>query len=768
MQDDHTRSGETEEAEPTRLPLAPYDLHRPVSATAESFVAGPIGAALAWEVGAAAACVLGLLVGVALGRLGRRGGSRGATRHEARLRVQDGRLRISALVGRALTRRATSEALARAAVEALGAASAVVLTPAGEQLDLEGAHELPAQLAELLARGLDGTRGPLPRVAELERVIAVPSLAGDDRLPAEWRSAAAQHGYAALLAIPVEQPGSAGTALVLAFFGEERTFGEDELDVAQHLADTARDAFERADAFEVERRGRAIAEQLISTGRLLASELDPAAVLQEVVEQSPRLVNADACAIRLLEGDELVVAAADGPGAEDAEGFRSSAAGRLCGDVVQSGVPVALTDAGDDPRLRELDPVLAGGNTAYLGVPLTGAEGLPLGALAVYASGRRVWGEDEIDALLALATSTSASLASAGLYQAIALEQERAAAILANIADAIVAVDREGDVVLWNDAAERITGVPAGDALGARPAAVLRQALESPGDAPAGDRLVPIMRGQEEVWLSISETVMRDPLGAVAGRVFAFRDISADRLVEQVKSDFVSTVSHELRTPLTSIYGFAETLLREDIAFSDDERRTFLGYIASESQRLTEIVDSLLNVARLDTGDLEVHLLPTDVRAVAGQAVERARVAEADGHRFVVDLSDDPLRVEADAEKLRQVLSILLDNALRYSPDGGTVTIGAVRKRDVVEISVTDEGIGIPHADHEQIFRKFYRGTDASIRAGAGGTGLGLFIARGLVTAMGGRIWVASHEGGGARFAFELPASASEAGAGGV
>src|ERR671932_472430 len=97
-----------------------------------------------------------------------------------------------------------------------------------------------------------------------------------------------------------------------------------------------------------------------------------------------------------------------------------------------------------------------------------------------------------------------------------------------------------------------------------------------------------------------------EPAGAVAGRIFAFRDISTERVVEQMKSDFVTTVSHELRTPLTSIYGFAETLLRQDVLFGDEERQLFLGYIASESQRLTAIVDALLNVARLDTGDLQV------------------------------------------------------------------------------------------------------------------------------------------------------------------
>jgi signal transduction histidine kinase len=286
---------------------------------------------------------------------------------------------------------------------------------------------------------------------------------------------------------------------------------------------------------------------------------------------------------------------------------------------------------------------------------------------------------------------------------------------------------------------------------------VLRRNLESDPTAPPTGRLVPIMRGREEVWLSVTEAVMRDPTGAVAGRIFAFRDISADRLVEQMKSDFVSTVSHELRTPLTSIYGFAETLLRRDVLFGEEERATFLGYIASESLRLTEIVDALLNVARLDTGDLQVQIAPTDVRDVVGEVVQSIEQATTNGHRFVVDLPDEPLAANADPDKLRQVFTILLDNALRYSPGGGTVKVGAERKNETVELIVADEGIGIPLGDQEQIFRKFYRGADADSRIGARGTGLGLFIARGLVTAMGGRITVTSREGEGSTFAIELP-----------
>jgi len=672
------------------------------------------------------------------------------TRSSRQARVQRGFYRIASILGQSLSRTATLDAVAQAASEALGGDVAAVLIPQRGRLAMAGSHDVPASLADSLAA--DGT---LARAANESRIIAAPRLADDERIPDEWRNS----GYGALLAIPVDAPREDTGGLVAVFFADERVFTDDDLELARHLADATRGALERSELFEAERSARALAQQLTRTGRLLTTELDPAAVLDEVVQQAPELVNADACAIRVLEDDELVVHAATGAGAEAAIGTRSPSSSWLSGDVVQSRAPVVFENAAADARLVDVDPMLAAGNSAYLGVPLAGPEGAPLGVLAVYCEQPRPWREEEVEAMLALAASTSAAMSNAELYQRVALEKERSFAILANIADGIVAVDREGKVVLWNHAAEQITGIPAADALGRAPADVLQRTLESGSDTPVGDRLIPIVRGREEVWLSVTEAVMRDPAGAVAGRIFAFRDISSDRLVEQMKSDFVSTVSHELRTPLTSIYGFAETLLRQDVLFGEDERRTFLGYIASESQRLTGIVDALLNVARLDTGDLQVNLSSTDVRDVVGEVVETVQVAGANGHRFVVDLPDEPLPATADRDKLRQVCSILLDNALRYSPDGGTVTVGVEQKQGTVEVSVADEGIGIPQSDQEQIFRKFYRGADAETRVGQGGTGLGLFIARGLVTAMGGRIWVESREGEGSTFAFELPAA---------
>ncbi|HEX3225294.1 MAG TPA: GAF domain-containing protein [Gaiellaceae bacterium] len=681
------------------------------------------------------------------------------TRGSRQARVQRGFYRIAAVLGQSLSRVATLEAIAQAAAEALGGSSAAVLVSHGSRLTLAGRFELSERFTQLLGEGIEEGDGPLARAAAQSRVIAAPMLVDDERLPKAWRKAAEADGYRALLAVPVSVPHRESGGLVAVLFADERVFTDDDLELARHLADATRGALERSELFEAERSARALAQQLTRTGRLLTTELDPAAVLDEVVQQAPALVNADACAIRVLEDDELVVSAAVGEGADEAVGSRSRASAWLSGDVVQSRAPVAFENAGAEARLRELDPMLLAGNSSYLGVPLSGPDGAPLGVLSVYCIEPRPWREEEIDAMLALAASTSAALSNAELYQRVALEKERSFAILANIADGIVAVDREGMVVLWNEAAAKITGVAAADALGRPPVDVLQRTLESDTDVPVGDRLVSIMRGREEVWLSVTEAVMRDPAGAVAGRIFAFRDISSDRLVEQMKSDFVSTVSHELRTPLTSIYGFAETLLRQDVMFGEPERQTFLGYIASESQKLTGIVDALLNVARLDTGDLQVNIAPTDVRGVVDEVVQSAQDATVDGQQLVVALPPEPLAANADRDKLRQVFSILLDNALKYSRTGGTVTVGVERKDDRVEVSVADEGMGIPQAEQEQIFRKFYRGADADQRVGAGGTGLGLFIARGLVTAMGGRIWVESREGEGSTFAFELPAA---------
>ncbi|MBA2568657.1 MAG: GAF domain-containing protein [Actinobacteria bacterium] len=669
-------------------------------------------------------------------------------------RIQRGFFGIASALAEPLSQPATLDAVAQAATESLGGAAAAVLMPEVRGLALAAAVELPDAL-ELLRGGLTDAASVLHTCAAERRLLAAPSIADDDRFDETWRGLAVEAGFRALLAIPVDPPRREQGGLVVVFFAEPREFIDDDLELARRLAGAARGALERSELYESERTSRALSQQLARMGTLLASELDPAAVLDEVVQQAPALLEADAASIRVIEGDELVVHAVQGEGLDGAVGFRAPSTAWLAGDIIQSRAPTALADAGSDSRLLADDPVLAAGYRAYLGVPLVGAEGGLQGVLAVYHRRPRAWRDEETEALVALAGNASSVLSNAELYQRVALERERSYAILSNIADGIVAVDRGGEVVLWNTAAEQITGIPAVSALGRPPLDVLQRDLSAGPEVPPGERLMSIQRGADQVWLSLTEAIMRDPAGAVAGRIFAFRDVSGERRVEQMKSDFVSTVSHELRAPLTSIYGFAETLLRRDVLFGEAERYTFLGYIASEAQRLTSIVDTLLSVARLDAGDLKVELAPTDVGSLVAEVVSSAERSGVNGNEFVVAVPDEPLAASADPEKLRQVIANLVENAVKFSPRGATVTVEARRAGDAVEVRVVDEGIGVPATERERIFRKFHRAEGFARERG--GTGLGLFIARGLVAAMGGRIWVDSAEGQGASFAFELP-----------
>jgi PAS domain S-box-containing protein len=675
-------------------------------------------------------------------------------------RIQRGFYRIAAVLGQPISREETFDALAQAASDALGGGSAAVLLPRDDDLRLEGMHNLPGLLVQFMSDGLGDPAGPLRAAARNGRVLAAPKLDDDDRFDQEWRNVARESGYGALLAVPVEAPHTDECALVLVFYAEERRFADEDLELARNLAGAARGALERSELFEAERRARALAQKLARTGSTLATELDPAAVLDEVVRQAPTLLDADAAVIRLLAGDELVAQAGSGDDSEAVLDSRVPSTARLAGDAVQSRTPVAVPDAREDQRLLQADPMLAAGYASCVAAPLVGPEGAVQGVLSVYCRGPRAWREEEIGALAAFAGSASAALSSAELYQSVALEKERSVAILSNIADGIVAVDREGKVVLWNAAAERITGVPGLDALDRPPSEVLQRELESGEEVPAGERLVALRRGGEEIWLSLTEAVMRDPAGAVAGRIFAFRDISSERVVEQMKSEFVSNVSRELRSPLTSIYGFAETLLRDDVLFGEEERNTFLGYIASEAGRLTSIVDRLLAVAQLDSGDLHVQLAPTDVGEIVTEVVSAAKQSLVlDGHEFVLDLPPEPLAADADREKLRQIVMDLVENAVKYSPGGGTVRVSARRRDDTVEVSVDDEGIGIPQSEQSRIFAKFYRAESAGRDLASGGTGLGLFIAKELLAAMRGRISVRSVEGSGSTFVFTLPLS---------
>jgi PAS domain S-box-containing protein len=401
------------------------------------------------------------------------------------------------------------------------------------------------------------------------------------------------------------------------------------------------------------------------------------------------------------------------------------------------------------------EPELTAGSIC---VPMT-AHGRTLGSitLEMNESGRR-FDERDLDIARALAQRSALSVENTRLYQE-AEHRARAARALETIADGVVLLDRDGVVLLWNEAAESITGRPRSEVVG-------RTAIDAlPGYAESAERMpldgsrpetVPVEIDGRELWLSFSAVEFEE------GTVYTFRDLTEDRALEQMRSDLVATVSHELRTPLAAIYGAAVTVRRPDLDVDGETRDRLLEIVEHESNRLAEIVNDLLLASHLDSGRLQLAIETVDPKALTAKVVEAARTHLPEG--VTLDLASPKKlpAVRADEQQLRQVLVNLVDNAVKYSPDGGPVTVRLKRDEDHILWSVTDRGLGIPASERRRVFEKFYR-LDPHMTRGIGGTGLGLYICRELVSRLDGRIWVEANNGKGSTFCVQIPIAKARA-----
>jgi signal transduction histidine kinase len=275
--------------------------------------------------------------------------------------------------------------------------------------------------------------------------------------------------------------------------------------------------------------------------------------------------------------------------------------------------------------------------------------------------------------------------------------------------------------------------------------AALRRAAQSeptvtvPVGLPVGER-----------WLRTSRVQF------AGGAVYALHDVTEEWELERTRSDFVATASHELRTPLAAVYGSIQTLLRRDVVVAESDRQMFLELAARECRRLTEIIDDLLLAGQLDQGHLRLDESLCDPRALAAEVVDVVAVRASPAHELDLRAGDVP-PVLCDPSRLRQALLNLVDNAVKYSPDGGRVIIRVLDDGHDVRIEVEDEGLGIPQELQHLIFQKFYR-LDPALSRGVGGAGLGLYITRQLVERMHGTLAVRSAPGRGSIFAITIPA----------
>jgi signal transduction histidine kinase len=243
--------------------------------------------------------------------------------------------------------------------------------------------------------------------------------------------------------------------------------------------------------------------------------------------------------------------------------------------------------------------------------------------------------------------------------------------------------------------------------------------------------------------------------GSTIGRLFVMRDITRESEAERMRSAFVATVSHELRSPLTAIAGYTDTLINAGPWDSTTERE-FLEIIAQSAAKLAGLVDNLLDAAKVEAGVLRVEREPVRLERIAHQVLAHRRNLAPD-HILGLDAEPGLPLAEADPIRVEQVIANLVDNAIKYSPDGGPVEVSLRASGDAIRVGVSDRGIGLTPDQAERLFERFYR-ADTSLRRTTRGVGLGLFICRSLVEAQGGRIWVESRPGGGSTFWFTLPA----------
>jgi signal transduction histidine kinase/putative methionine-R-sulfoxide reductase with GAF domain len=432
------------------------------------------------------------------------------------------------------------------------------------------------------------------------------------------------------------------------------------------------------------------------------------------------------------------------------------------GSVVGSGeaqlVP-EMTDevvgqiARDEEHRRLIEEL---GIRSFMTVPLVARRGI-LGAITFIASSDRRFGPGDLAFAEELARRAATAIENAQLH-AETEERAQASLVLDHVGEGVFLVDGRGFVHLWNPAAEAITGIPTAEIVG-QPAGRripgwsaiddLVPVASSASPADVRPETLPLDLGDREIWILISGVSFPD------GTVYAFRDMTEERRLRDLQSDFVATISHELRTPLAAVYGAAMTLQQRS-ELSEEQRARLLAVVYDEAARLGRIIDDVLWVSRLDSGEVAFAIEECDPRSIAESVVEAASVSLPATLSLELEAKPDVTSLAIDPDKMRQVLSNLVDNAVKYSPDGGRIRVTIVPNGRYLRFGVEDEGLGIPAGEQQRIFEKFYR-VDPNLTRGVGGTGLGLYVSSELVRRMEGRIWVESREGEGSRFYVDLP-----------
>jgi PAS domain S-box-containing protein len=458
------------------------------------------------------------------------------------------------------------------------------------------------------------------------------------------------------------------------------------------------------------------------------AELDLAAVLDRIAASLRELTRADAGGFVLIEGDRLRLVSLDGL-PESLRGRSADLASSTVGELMRSGKTVLMA-TGEAGRFDDLIwSALPGLHT--ITVSLSHVGGKPYGALYALYSGRKV-GHIDLELLELLAGHASVALSNVTAFAEVVRQRAHERAVIDGSADGIAVLDSAGLVRQWNPAAHKLTGVSPEEATGQPPPFPLPE--------PGATLSYRMPSGR---WIDLLCTALADR----EEQVLDFRDVTAAKELEEAKDLFLATTSHELRTPITVVQGFASTLVSRWDKLADGDRRSAVQTIADRAGSLARLVEQLLLGSRAGAGQLAVSNGPFDLAALLRGVTVGFRPL-AGQHTLATDVPDALPPAYGDSLATDIIVGQLLENAFKYSPDGGTVTVAARRAGDWIDVTVTDQGIGIPEADRERVFERFVQG-EAGDRRRFGGIGLGLYIVRQLARAQDGEVGAEASDGGG-------------------
>ncbi|MFQ6098497.1 MAG: ATP-binding protein [Armatimonadota bacterium] len=544
------------------------------------------------------------------------------------------------------------------------------------------------------------------------------------------------------------------------------------------------DASGASDSEEALKRARdrvARLEGLLAASTLISSTLGRSELLRLLMELASQVVGAESSSVILVdeETNELYFEVALGEKGEEVRRHRLKMGEGIAGWVAEQRAPLLVEDATLDPRWkRSIGETIGYVPKSVLCVPLE-ARGKLIGVVQVLDKmGAESFTLDDQELLCAFASQAAVAIDNAALYERLRerislanaelietnrelmLEKGRLEALVRGMADGLVVTDAAGYISLVNPAAELMLGVREADVRGRRveeclgPPALVRLIRRVARGTDASRRAEITIEQPERKILSAYATTVRAPEGDVARVLVALSDVTALKELSEMKTEFVSLVSHELRTPLTSIRGFVSLLASDD---ADEESRAgFCTIVQDECDRLLRLVNGLLDITRLEAG---VPLTLDVARVDLGQLIQKAVKAQhtyTDRHTFVLDVPDHLSPIDADEDRVDQIVLNLLSNAVKYSPNGGEVRVSVEDRGDHVVVAVSDEGIGLSPEDLETVFDRYARIDTRSTRK-IRGTGLGLFLSKQLVELHGGRIWAESRPETGSTFAFSLP-----------